>query len=254
MPKFDKYTLFARLFPAVIAAAPALALAWVIATSGTEIKLVHGIAGTALAVLLVAFADVARRRGKAIEPGLIGSMGSLPSVTMLRHRDPTFDAPTKARMHAFLSSKIAEAAPTPDQEAQDPEAADGFYKRAGDWLRENTRSQKKFDILFNENVSYGYRRNLYALKWPALALNLLIVAGCLVQYQFHWPATDAPGLMAVFVIAFLHASYLFAFSTRAAVFEAARIYARQLLLSFDSPHLRKQETPTKPRARKAQAG
>jgi hypothetical protein len=55
VPKFDKYTLFARLFPAVIAAAPALALAWVIATSGTEIKLVHGIAGTALAVLLVAF-------------------------------------------------------------------------------------------------------------------------------------------------------------------------------------------------------
>jgi len=50
--------------------------------------------------------------------------------------------------------------PAPEQEAADPEAADGFYTRAGNWLRENTRSKKKFDILFNENVTYGYRRNL----------------------------------------------------------------------------------------------
>ncbi|MDH2353349.1 hypothetical protein QCM80_22195 [Bradyrhizobium sp. SSUT112] len=254
MPKFDKYTLLARLLPAVIAVAPAFALVWVVITSGTELKLVHGIAGSALAALLWAFADAARRRGKAIEPKLIEAMGGLQSIVMLRHRDTTFDASTKARMQAFLAGKISEVAPTPQQEADNPEAADAFYKRAGDWLRENTRSQKKFDILFNENVTYGYRRNLYALKWLALALNVLIVAGCVAQYLFRWPSPADLGLVPVFVIAFLHASYLLAFSTRAAVFEAARTYARQLLLSFESPHLRKQETPTKPRARKAQAG
>ena len=147
MPKFDKYALFARLFPAIIAAAPALALAWVIITSGTELRLVHGIAGTALAVLLWAFADAARRRGKAIEPKLFEGMGGMPSITMLRHRDPTFDAATKVRMHAFLAAKISEVAPTPQQETANPEAADAFYKRAGDWLREHTRNQRKFDIL-----------------------------------------------------------------------------------------------------------
>ncbi|WP_426436042.1 hypothetical protein [Bradyrhizobium genosp. P] len=253
MPKFDKYTLFARLFPAVIAAAPALALAWVVVTSGTEIRLVHGIAGTALAVLLLAFADAARRRGKAIEPRLIEAMGGLPSITMLRHRDAAFDAATKLRMHAFLAAKISEAAPTPAQEAQDPEAADAFYKRAGDWLRENTRNQKKFDILFNENISYGYRRNLYALKWIALVVNVLIVAGCIGQYVFHWPAKADPELTPVFVIAFLHACYLLVFSTRAAVTEAACTYARQLLLCFESPYLRKQPAPAKPRAKRVQA-
>ncbi|WP_284273956.1 hypothetical protein [Bradyrhizobium iriomotense] len=106
LPKFDKYTLYARLFPAVIAAAPAIALAWAVIAS-KEVRLVQAIAGTALAVLLMVFADVARRRGKAIEPRLIEQMGGLPSVTMLRHRDTTFDAATKARMHAFLSEKLA---------------------------------------------------------------------------------------------------------------------------------------------------
>ncbi|MBK3665063.1 hypothetical protein JJE66_28005 [Bradyrhizobium diazoefficiens] len=253
MPKFDKYTLFARLFPAIIAAAPALALTWVVMTSGTELKLVHGIAGTALAVLLWAFADAARRRGKAIEPRLIEGMGGLPSITMLRHRDATFDAATKARMHAFLGAKLSGAAPTSAQEAEHSEAADAFYKRAGDWLRENTRNQKKFDILFNENISYGYRRNLFALKRFALILNLLIVAGCVVQYVLHWPVTAGIGLLPVFVIAFLHACYLMAFSTRAAVTEAARIYARQLLLSVESPHLRKQEAAAGPRPKRKQA-
>ena len=99
MPKFDRYTLFARLFPAIIAAAPAIALAWVL-VSWHSLSVTHAIAGTALAVLLMVFADVARRRGKQIEPSLIEQMGGLPSITMLRHRDPTLDAPTKERMQA----------------------------------------------------------------------------------------------------------------------------------------------------------
>ncbi|MBR0713967.1 hypothetical protein [Bradyrhizobium liaoningense] len=256
MLKFDKYTLFARLVPAIIAVAPAIALTWAVMTSGAELKLVHGIAGTALAVLLWAFADATRRRGKAIEPSLIEGMGGLPSITMLRHRDPTFDAATKTRMLAFLAAKVSSAAPTLEQEEQDPNTADAFYKQAGDWLRENTRNKKKFDILFHENISYGYRRNLYALKWPALALNVMIVVGCVVQYVYHWPASTELGLLPVFVIAILHACYLLAYSTRAAVTEAARTYARQLLLSFESPHLQKnekKEPAVAPRTRRKRA-
>src|SRR5882757_8094109 len=98
LPKFDKYTVYARLFPAIIAGAPAIALAWAV-IAGKEVRLVQAIAGTALAVLLIVLADVARRRGKAIEPRLITGMGGLPSITMLRHGDTTFDAATKVRIH-----------------------------------------------------------------------------------------------------------------------------------------------------------
>lgn len=80
LPKFDKYTLYARLFPAIIAAAPAIALAWTV-IAGKEVRLVQAIADAALTVLLMVFADVARRRGKAIKPDLIEEMGELPSIT-----------------------------------------------------------------------------------------------------------------------------------------------------------------------------
>jgi len=252
LPKFDKYTLFARLFPAIIATAPAIALAWVL-VSGKSLSVTHAIAGTALTVLLMVFADVARRRGKRIEPNLINRMGGLPSITMLRHQDPTIDAPTKARMHKILSVKLAEQAPNAAQEQADPAAADSYYTRAGTWLRENTRDKKKFDILFNENITYGYRRNLFALKWPALALNAAIVIGCAVAYWYALPEKYSLDLIPVFVIAVLHAAYLAIFSSEDAVREASRTYARQLHLSTESPHLGAGKTPPKPRTSKQSA-
>ncbi|MGL9621556.1 hypothetical protein QRQ56_26420 [Bradyrhizobium sp. U531] len=250
MPKFDKYTFFARLVPAIIAAAPALTLAWVL-ISWKSLGVTHAIAGTALTVLLMVFADVARRRGKHIEPGINERMGGLPSTTILRHRDPTFDEPTRMRMHAALATRLNEQAPTAAQEAADPAAADSFYTRAATWLRENTRDKKHFEILFNENVTYGYRRNLYALKWPALALNVAIVFGCITAYRYKLIPHDLTGLAPVFVIAFLHASYLALFSSEEAVREASRTYARQLLLSTESPHLPKTGTAPRSRTKKA---
>jgi len=248
LPKFDRYTLFARLFPAIIAAAPAIALAWAL-VSWHSLSVTHAIAGIALAVLLMVFADVARRRGKQIEPGLVQRMDGLPSITMLRHRDPTLDAPTKERMVTILASKLGVTAPTAAQEEADPAAADSFYSRAGTWLRENTRDQKKFDILFNENVSYGYRRNLFALKLPALVLNAAIVIACAVAYWYGLPQKYQADIAPVFVIAFLHALYLAFFSSENAVREAARTYARQLLLSTESPHIAT-KIASKPRAKK----
>lgn len=236
LPKFDKYMLFTRVFPVIVAAAPAIAFAWAV-VAGEQIKLVQAIAGIGLTVLLTVFADVARRRGKAIEPRLIERMGGLPSVTMLRHRDTSFDAATKARMHAFLAEKLAEPAPTAEQEAAVPETADDFYRRAGNWLRENTRSKKTLHVLFYDKIAYGYGRNLFALKWPALVLNVLIVIG---SAAYLWLGASPRDLLPVFVLAFLHAAYLAIFSTWSAVEEASRIYARQLLLSTESTEVREQ--------------
>lgn len=251
MLKFDRYTLFARLFPAIIAVAPVLALVWVL-VSGRSLGVAHAIAGTALAVLLMVFADVARRRGKQIEPELIGRMGGLPSITMLRHQDDALDTETKVRIHRFLAEKLGEPAPTRISEEVDPSVADGFYARAGTWLRENTRNKKKFDILFNENITYGYRRNLFALKWPALVLNCAIVIGCAAAYFSGGAEKYSLSVAPVLAIAFLHALYLLIFSNEDAVREASRTYARQLLLSTESAHLASPK-PAKPRVSKKTA-
>jgi hypothetical protein len=97
LPKFDKYTLYARLFPAIIAAAPAIALAWAV-IAGREVRLVQAIAGTALTVLLMVFADVARRRGKAIEPRLIGWLTEHHDASARRHHVRRCDQGPDARV------------------------------------------------------------------------------------------------------------------------------------------------------------
>ncbi len=253
----DAYTMKARLVPAIIAGAPAFAFAAIFVSWGS-LGFTHLIAGTALTVLFAAFADVARRRGKAIEPRLIERMGGLPTTTTLRHRDEAYDADTKAGFHAFIAAKLGKPAPTAAEEAADPAAADGYYARGATWLRENTRDAKKFDILLNENISYGFRRNLLGLKLPGFLLNAVIVATCLAIFWKRWPIDLSNGfdakLLAVIVIAVLHAIYLALFVTEAGVFEAARTYARQLLLCSQSPHLggtpKPKETP-KPRKPKA---
>ena len=187
-----------------------------------------------MAVLLAVMSDVARRRGRAIEPSFIQRMGGLPSITMMRYGDGTFDQASKAAMHKFLAGKIAGKPPTPEDEKADPCVADGFYKRANDWLRENTRDTKKFKILFEENVTYGFRRNLLGLKWLALALDAAIVFICLSMLYSRFPLnTDnslTQKLLTVLVITFVHAAYVLVFVNEAGVAEAARTYGRQLLL------------------------
>jgi hypothetical protein len=254
----DAYTMRARLVPAIIAGAPAFAFAAIFVSWG-KLGLPHLIAGTALTVLFAAFADVARRRGRAIEPSIIASMGGLPTTVTLRHRDPTYDAATKAGFHRFIATKLSDPAPTVEQEAADPEAADAYYVRGVAWLRENTRNAKKFDVLFNENVSYGFRRNLLGLKLSGFLLNAFIVIICAAIFWYRRPVDWSNGfdakLLAVIVIAVLHAGYLALFVTEEGVFEAARIYARQLLLSSQSPYLNKPAkpaaTPSKSRRRTA---
>ncbi|KYH01913.1 hypothetical protein [Bradyrhizobium sp. DOA1] len=234
----DPYTLRARLSPAIIAAAPAFA-AVALLISWTQFSLSNTIATVGLVALLFALADIARRQGKKIQPQLFAQLGGPPSITMLRHMDKTLDGISKARYVAFLGSKINEAPPTEAQETSDPAAADAFYARCGDWLRENTRNTKKFNILFNENVTYGFRRNLLGTKWSALALNLLVVlisAG--VLYHGSVPFQDISHVegrvIVVLVVAVLHAIYIGVGVNRSVVAEAAKSYGRQLILSCET--------------------
>jgi len=175
---FDSYLRRARFYPAVIAAAPAFALAAIL-VSWNSIGLSNAIATAAMAILLAVMSDVARRRGRAVEPDIIRRMGGSPSIVMMRYADDTFDSSYKSAIHNFIGSRISAPPPTPESETTDPIEADRFYSRSCDWLREHTRDIKKYGILFEENVTYGFRRNLLGLKWPALVLNITIVVFCL---------------------------------------------------------------------------
>lgn len=246
---FDAYSTRARLFPAVLAGAPALALAAACVT-WAHLAVSSVIATIAIAVLLFVLADVARRRGRAIEPMIEDKLGGRPSA--LRHRDQTLDTHSKQRYLAFLAEKLGTTAPAAEDEAKDPKAAEEFYNRASAWLREHTRDTKKFHILFEENITYGFRRNLYGLKWVGLFLNVTVVLASLgflyASYVNNWQWDAWTRLIPVLVIAVLHAVYLLLVVDEKGVVEASKGYARQLALSCEilmsSPSAPKAKRPS----------
>ncbi|MDH7798157.1 MULTISPECIES: hypothetical protein [unclassified Beijerinckia] len=250
MPKvLDAYALKARYYPALLATIPAL-VALAILISRVKFSLTTGIASLAIPVLVFAAADVARRLGKRIENEIYAEMGGKPSVTMLRYTDNEFDVAAKEQYRAFLSSKVSQPVPTEEAENQNVKAGDAFYERAGAWLRENTRNTKKFGILFAENVTYGYRRNLLGLKWPALVTNVVLVLLCtFVQYKKG--AIDADdettiALMIVVALAVVHSLFMAFGVSRPSVVEASRTYARQLILACET--FLGKEKPVAPKA------
>jgi len=238
---FDRYDLLARIAPALITiASMSLLLAAIIPWQHLRwFNVIGSLLGSSIVLIIVLYlmADLARQRGHAIEPGLITQMGGLPSTTMMRYSDSTLDSTTKEHLHKFLSSKLNIKAPTVADEASDPAAADQFYTSGANWLRENTRDHKKFNILFNENINFGFHRNLLGLKPFALVLDILVVGICsiwLMRLIWLGRRFRAITLFILIAIAALHAAYFGFAVTQQSAIDAARIYARQLILSFEA--------------------
>jgi hypothetical protein len=250
---FDAYSLRARLFPAIVAAAPALAaLALLISWRSFDLSTI--VATLALTVLLSALADLTRRRGRAIERALFDKQGGKPSIVMFRRGDATIEEGSKERYRRFLGTKLGIAVPTRPQEEDDQKSADSFYEQCGVWLRNNTRDTKKFSLLFNENVTYGFRRNLLGVKWVALGLNSFVVCICLAilwRGNWAWGGELQNRVAVVLIVAAAHAVYVLTVVNRAAVWDAATAYGRELILSCEGLlHLTSHATPKSPTRRR----
>ncbi|MEH2549094.1 phosphoglycerol transferase MdoB-like AlkP superfamily enzyme [Bradyrhizobium sp. AZCC 2262] len=233
----DAYSIRARLFPAILGAAPALA-ALALLISWQHIHLSNIIATTTLLVLLFALSDFARKLGVYVEPKIYAEMGGKPSVTMFRRSDKTIEDSTKDRYRTFIAGKINQPVPSSRQESANQSVADAFYEACGTWLRTHTRDAKKFPLVFGENVGYGFRRNQFGLKWVALALNLIVVAICAALLWYRTTLDMGIDLTTrttlVFVVAVIHAAYFAFVVTKNSVKESARKYGRELILSTEA--------------------
>jgi hypothetical protein len=170
----DSYDRPARLYPALLAIAPIFiaAVAIVSADELTFLKslgaLAVGCGGTFL------LSQLGRDFGKTRENELFELWGGLPSVAILRHRDPRLNAITKDRYHKRLATLVPEAkAPSVEDEQADQKAADQIYGAWSDYLRTNTRDKKTFALVFQELVNYGYRRNVFGLRKIGILLSVI---------------------------------------------------------------------------------
>jgi hypothetical protein len=178
------YERKARLYPALLLVAPIVIATVAIFSaklSGFQ-SLAAALAGCGGAFLLTQLARDAGLKGQA---ALFAKWGGMPSVVILRHSDKRIDAITKARYHKRLAELVNEAkAPSIELEQANAAAADAVYTAWSNYLRVNTHDTKQYALLFQENVSYGYRRNVWGLRPIGIIVSLICCLACGIRLYF----------------------------------------------------------------------
>lgn len=242
MLAFNPYNLRARVQPILVAWLPFLAMPLVLDPDASfDWTAVRWLAlYFVFATLLV---QLGRDRGKRLEKKIYKDIGCKPSMAMLRHRDSRIGQHTKKRYVAFLDKNIQDLRlPSPDEERNSPGPSDEKYRSAVVWLLAQTTNRDQFPLVFEENINYGFRRNIWALKRPVLWTNGSAITfagigyGCQGAILGQWLQGFSLSSHLLFfwvVIALIH-SYFFAFVIkRRWVREQSETFARRLLAACD---------------------
>ncbi|RYG44447.1 hypothetical protein EON79_14875 [bacterium] len=239
----SRYELNARLKPAMLAMLPALVVAlfwypgaWSAAGSVVAV-------GSACGVLY-AMAQLARNRGRAAERRLGREVGRDNTARLLTHSDETLVAETKARYYAYLRTH-GQVLSTPEEERADTALAFRRARSSVDWLLEHTRSGGGRQLLLDENVAYGFQRNLYGLKPFGVGLSVLAIMMHVLLLVLVVPAVERFwfGVAICLPLSILVIGWLF-LVTKGAVAEASFAYAQRFLANCEP-------TTKAPRARRS---
>lgn len=174
----DPYERKARLIPGLLVALPLIVP--MICVYGAKNPILTSVIGLLSSCgAMFALANISRGLGKKLEQKLIVRWGGMPTTLVLRHRDDHYDFVTKSRYHQAITAKLGIQIPSPSEEISDPRKADEVYIGISRRLRELTRNKK--GLLFNENISYGFHRNMTAMKIIGLSTSSLgIVYGLII--------------------------------------------------------------------------
>lgn len=239
----DPYERSARLAPAMIAMLPLLLMATTVQIFSksvtTQLLAVFGACG-----VIFLLSNIARMLGKAKESNLYESWGGVPTTQLLRHRDNQIDRITKQRYHSFLERKTKTVFPSIKKEQEDPGHADEHYSAGVKWLLGKTRDKKLFPLLAKENISYGFHRNGYGMRWVgslcvAIALGFWLNANKLLTIDTEklvtFPYHDLEPVQLAILVIYLSLAALWAFYfTRSRVRQSGFAYADMLLRSCDA--------------------
>ncbi|MEJ7567762.1 MAG: hypothetical protein WKF41_05800 [Gaiellaceae bacterium] len=226
----DAYSRTARLAPAILAGLPALAVLIAGVTSPwTPLRAGASLAGGAGLVIVA----LVRDRGRAVQAQLWSTWGGSPSTRRLRWRDG--DHPQVVRLHERVEQATGLDLPDAAAEETDPDEADARYEEAVGALRDLTRNQDRFPLVFEENVNYGWRRNSLGLRPLAIAIALLAAGASIAILALGPGSIDARAARWVpaLAIAALATLWWVLVVTEQWVRSAAELYSDRL---FESAH------------------
>ncbi|MDO9179545.1 MAG: hypothetical protein Q7U16_14685 [Agitococcus sp.] len=239
----DPYERKARLYPALITLLPIVALIFTV--YGGKLSAYYQVVTIAISFGgLFLLSNISREYGKRVENAMFKEWGGKPTTLLLRHKDQTIEKPTKLRYHQFLSTKISVPFPDTGQEATHLGNADDIYQSGVRWLLKETRDKEKFNLLFKENVTYGFRRNALGLKKMgificcACIIYILLLNKMITADPHNFDLTQILQLSTPHIVSFsISVVFLLIwvlFFTKESLHTAAFTYAEELLKACDS--------------------
>lgn len=163
MKFLDKYNRNARYYPVLLALLPVgIVVASFFPDSFSGSKILSGLLTSGGLTLFLA--HLGRDRGKKMEPLLYEKWGGKPTTLTLNPNTTTLNKAALKRIHAKLGQLLGHPLPSEEEAASSPTEADAQYDSATAYLREQTRNTKHFPLVYEELISYGFRRNTLGLK------------------------------------------------------------------------------------------
>ena len=197
---------------------------------GFNINILFGIVvlGVEIGALIVWLAaNTIRDAGRALEKNLFN--GVFPTTQCLRLREQD-DYETKARrdlLQRITGVTLLQKA----AEIRDPHEADQRIKHATEIAKEKMRDPKKYYLLRRELKSYGFWRNIIAVKWWGFNLAVLSVLCAVVLLYFAPSSSKSLPYIAVLVSLF-GCFYWLIVVTKERVITAADRYKEQFFKSL----------------------
>jgi hypothetical protein len=169
----DAYERQARLAPGLMALLPVSIT--VVALGWRNLGVVSVVVGSFTAIGGPGFlADTVRGKGVNAQNHLYRAWGGMPTTQLLRLREPTDSPARRAKWRAAVETVTGTQLPNADSEASTPDRADGEIQSAVDDLRDIVRAPGP-TLLNRENRAYGFRRNMFGIRWIGLIIALLCV-------------------------------------------------------------------------------
>lgn len=217
------YSFLARVRPVLFVSIPSALAVWT--WIGGELEGAGWLLSLAIAAgLPYVLGEKAADRGRSEERELWDSWGGAPTTRLLRHSNDSLNPHTQQRIHRSLAAACPGLEiPTPAEEEADPPAADAVYASCVDRIRVLAREDS---MIVKTNISYGFRRNLWAIRRWGIGFSLLGAFAGLAHVILH--GFTMPALV-TFSASTLLLLFLLAVVTRAWIHEAANVYAQRLL-------------------------